>query len=155
MKRTPPDDRDETRYDALKLDCQLCFPLYAAAREVVKLYHPFLSELGLTYTQYIALMVFWEERRISVRELGKRLFLDSGTLTPLLKSLEARGYVTRERCREDERVLIVSATDAGMALRDRAASIPQKVAGCVGLEAEDAAALYRILHRLLDRFAEK
>ena len=136
-------------YDALKLENQICFPLYAAAREVVKQYHPYLSEIGLTYTQYIAMMVFWEHRSISVRDLGKKLFLDSGTLTPVLKSLEAKGYITRARCKEDERVLIAEATDAGMALREAAAHIPQKVAGCVKLEADEALALYQTLYKLL------
>lgn len=143
------------KYDALKLDNQICFPLYAAAREVVKQYHPYLTALGLTYTQYIAMMVFWEKRSISVRDLGKKLFLDSGTLTPVLKSLEAKGYITRRRCKEDERVLIAAVTDEGMALRERAVHVPEQVAGCVKLETDEAKALYGILHKLLDQFAEE
>ena len=95
------------RYDTLKLENQLCFPLYAASREVIKRYHPYLTGLGLTYTQYIALMVLWADRQVSVKELGRKLFLDSGTLTPVLKSLEEKGYVNRRRSSEDERVLIV------------------------------------------------
>ena len=129
------------RYDALKLDNQLCFPLYAASREVIKRYHPYLAELGITYTQYIAMMVLWEEEKISVKELGNRLFLDSGTLTPVLKSLEEKGYVKRRRSTE--------ATEAGNALRERAVDIPEKIAGCVRLDTEDAMQLYRLLYKVL------
>lgn len=137
------------RYENLKLENQLCFPLYAASREVIKRYHPYLTELGLTYTQYIAMMVFWEEGRISVKELGRKLFLDSGTLTPVLKSLEDKGYVKRRRSSEDERVLIVEITGAGEALKERAVSIPEKIAGCVRLDTEDAMQLYRLLYKVL------
>ncbi len=143
------------KYDALKLENQLCFPLYAAAREVVKRYHPYLSELGLTYTQYIAMMVFWEQRSVSVRDLGKKLFLDSGTLTPVLKALESKGYITRERCKEDERLLIAEVTEAGMSLREAAVRIPEQVAGCIRLEADEALTLYQTLHKLLGYFAEQ
>ena len=96
---------ENTNYDALKLDNQLCFPLYAASREVIKRYHPYLSALDLTYTQYIAMMVLWEAKKLTVKELGKKLFLDSGTLTPVLKSLESKGYIVRSRSKEDERAL--------------------------------------------------
>lgn len=139
-------------YDGLKLKNQLCFPLYAASREIIKQYRPHLDALDLTYTQYVAMMVFWEEKKISVKDLGHRLYLDSGTLTPVLKSLEAKGYVRRYRCPEDERVLIVELTDAGEALRDRAAEIPAKMAGCVHLEPEEAGALYTLLYKLLEQF---
>ena len=104
---------NDSGYDVLKLENQLCFPLYAASREVIKQYRPFLEALDLTYTQYIAMMVFWEEKKISVKELGKKLFLDSGTLTPVLKSLEAKGFLKRYRSEEDERVLLVEITAAG------------------------------------------
>lgn len=137
------------RYDALKLENQLCFPLYAASREVIKRYHPYLTELGLTYTQYIAMMVFWAEGRISVKELGQKLYLDSGTLTPVLKSLEDKGYVKRRRSSEDERVLIVEITESGEALKERAVSIPAKIAGCVRLDTEDAVQLYTLLYKVL------
>ncbi len=136
-------------FASLRLDNQLCFPLYAASREVIKRYHPFLDELGLTYTQYIAMLVFWEEKKISVKELGKRLFLDSGTLTPVLKSLESKGCVHRERCAEDERVLMVEITPAGEALREKALSVPSKVAGCVRLDKDEAQTLHRLLYKLL------
>lgn len=137
------------RYDTLKLENQLCFPLYAASREVIKHYHPYLTQLGLTYTQYIAMMVLWADRRISVKELGRKLFLDSGTLTPVLKSLEEKGYVNRRRSSEDERVLIVEITESGEALKERAVSIPEKIAGCVKLDTEEAIQLYQLLYKVL------
>ena len=143
------------QYDALKLENQLCFPLYAASREVIKRYNPYLRTLDLTYTQYIAMMVFWEQDRISVKELGQKLFLDSGTLTPVLKSLEAKGYVNRRRSTEDERVVMVEITPAGQALREQAVEIPAKVAGCVKLDAGEALELYRILYKILEGTAER
>lgn len=139
-----------TNYDHLKLENQLCFPLYAASREVIKQYRPYLDEIDLTYTQYITLMVIWAEETISVKELGKRLFLDSGTLTPVLKSLEAKGFITRKRSTEDERVLMIELTEAGGALKEQAAEIPQRMASCIPLAAEDAAELYRLLHIILE-----
>jgi DNA-binding MarR family transcriptional regulator len=135
--------------DALKLDNQLCFPLYAASREIIKLYHEPLSKLGLTYTQYITMMVLWEEKKINVKDLGKRLFLDSGTLTPLLKALEKQGYITRTRSSEDERVLVVELTPEGKKLKTKASAVPREVGKCVKLSAEDAKELYRILYLLL------
>lgn len=140
---------DDRNYEALKLDNQLCFPLYAAAKETVKLYRPMLEQLNLTYTQYIAMMVFWEKKRLNVKELGERLYLDSGTLTPVLKSLEAKGYVRRYRSQEDERVLIVELTEAGEALRDAALQIPTAVASRVELSPEESKELYDLLYRLL------
>lgn len=138
------------KYDALKLDNQLCFPLYAAAREVVKLYRPFLQELDLTYTQYIAMLVLWEEKSVSVRDLGYRLHLDSGTLTPVLKSLEAKGLVKRYRCVSDERVLIVEPTEKGEKMKDDAVRIPERLAACVKLENGEAKQLYDLLYKLLE-----
>ena len=138
------------QFDPLKLENQLCFPLYAAARKVVSLYTPILSELDLTYTQYITMMVLWEEKEIRVKELGQKLFLDSGTLTPLLKNLEKKGFVTRTRSSEDERVTLVALTDEGMQLREKALSVPQRVASCVNLAPEDGMKLYEILHKLLE-----
>lgn len=140
---------DEHKYDALKLENQLCFPLYAASREVVKRYRPYLEPLGLTYTQYIAMMVFWEQKKCSVKELGERLYLDSGTLTPVLKSLEAKGFVRRYRSTEDERVLIVEITEEGRRLRDRALAVPAQLGACVRLQPEEVRALYELLNRLL------
>lgn len=135
--------------NVLKLDNQLCFPLYACAKEIVRRYKPFLDEIDLTYTQYITMMALWEHKEMTVKELGKHLFLDSGTLTPLLKRLEQKGLVKRERDSEDERVLIVSITGAGERLREQAVLIPPKMAQCVKLDMDDAKELYRILHKLL------
>lgn len=141
----------DREYESLKLKNQICFPLYAASREVIKQYRPYLDELGLTYTQYIAMMVFWEEKKISVKELGRKLFLDSGTLTPVLKSLEAKGFITRSRSAEDERVLIAEITEKGGNLREQARSVPENVAGCVKLEPDEAVQLYQLLYKLLSR----
>ncbi len=136
-------------YDALKLENQLCFPLYACAKEVVRRYKPFLDKLDLTYTQYITMMVMWEHKSINVKELGEQLLLDSGTLTPLLKKLEAKGYITRERSKTDERNLIVSVTDKGEALKDEALSVPTQMGQCVRLSSEEAKTLYTLLYKLL------
>lgn len=140
---------EKHKYDGLKLENQLCFPLYAASREVIKLYRPHLDALDITYTQYIAMMVFWEEKQITVKDLGKKLFLDSGTLTPVLKSLEAKGFVRRYRSRQDERVLIVEITEQGEALREKAVTVPSVLAGCVKLEPEEALQLYQLLYKVL------
>ena len=139
----------DKKYDALKLENQLCFPLYAAAREVVKRYRPHLDELDITYTQYITMMVMWERKEITVKALGEKLFLDSGTMTPVLKSLESKGYVTRKRSTTDERSVSVFLTDCGEALKKKAVDIPGKVAGCVGLEPAEAAVLYETLYKIL------
>jgi len=139
----------DKKYDALKLENQLCFPLYAAAREVVKRYRPYLDELDITYTQYITMMVMWEQKEITVKALGEKLFLDSGTMTPVLKSLESKGYVMRKRSTTDERSVSVFLTDHGEALKEKAVDIPGKVAGCVGLEPAEAAALYETLYKIL------
>ena len=139
-----------SKYDALKLENQLCFPLYAAAREVVKIYRPYLDELDLTYTQYITMMVMWEQKEITVKALGEKLFLDSGTMTPVLKSLEAKGYVVHKRSMTDERSVSVYLTDSGEALKERAVEVPAKVSGCVGLEPEEAIQLYGLLYKILD-----
>lgn len=136
-------------YDVLKLENQLCFPLYAASREVIKRYKPFLDPLGLTYTQYIAMMVLWDCRKISVKDLGEKLFLDSGTLTPLLKKLEAQGYITRLRSEKDERVLIVETTPKGRRLREKAVDVPQQVGCCVRITADETQQLYTLLYKLL------
>lgn len=137
------------KYDALKLENQLCFPLYACAREVMKRYTPYLDELGLTYTQYVALMVLWERKSVTVKDAGLLLHLDSGTLTPLFKRLEEKGFVTRSRSLADERSLIVSITEAGEALKDRAVEIPAKIAACNTLDPEESAQLYGLLYKLL------
>ncbi len=137
------------KYDALRLENQLCFPLYACSREVIKRYKPFLDKLDLTYTQYIAMMVLWEKKSVTVKELGGYLYLDSGTLTPLLKKMEAKGLITRRRSGEDERSLIVSLTDRGAQLRDEALDVPVQMSKCVMLEPGEAQELYRLLYKLL------
>ncbi len=138
------------KYNCLKLENQLCFPLYACSKEIVKKYKPFLDELDLTYTQYITMMVLWERNSCNVKELGECLFLDSGTLTPLLKKLEAKGFIERTRSKEDERNLIVNITEAGMKLRDQAVDIPSKVGTCVPINEEEAKFLYEILYKMLN-----
>ena len=137
--------------EAMKLINQLCFPLYAAARHVTGLYTPVLKPLGLTYTQYIVFLVLWEKDGLTVGEIGERLLLDNGTLSPLLKKLEQAGYVRRERSREDERVVVITLTEAGRALREKAKDVPAKVAGCIDLPPEKAQTLYGLLYELLDR----
>lgn len=137
------------KYDCLKLENQLCFPLYACARSLVKKYNPHLAELGLTYTQYIAMMVFWEKGSCSAKALGDMLYLDSGTLTPVLKSLEQKGLVKRGRSSDDERVLMIEITAQGKALQERAVAIPAKVAPCVNLSPDESKNLYQTLHKLL------
>lgn len=137
------------KYDVLKLSNQLCFPLYACAKEVVKLYKPYLDELDLTYTQYIALMVLWEHKQISVKELGEYLYLDSGTLTPVLKKLEQKEYISRARSKEDERVLIVTLTQKGEVLKEKAVEIPFKVGSCIKLEEEEGKLLYQLLNKMI------
>ena len=140
------------KYDVLKIDNQLCFPLYACAKEIVRKYKPFLDEIDLTYTQYITMMVLWEKKEINVKALGKRLYLDSGTLTPVLKRLEQKGLIFRQRDSRDERNLIVRLSPEGEQLKEKAVEIPHKMAGCVILSEDDAAQLYRILHEVLRSF---
>ena len=139
----------EKNYDALKLENQLCFPLYACARETIKLYKPYLDELDLTYTQYIAMMVLWEKQCVTVKELGEALYLDSGTLTPLLKKMEAKGLLTRRRSEQDERSLLVRLTEKGEALKEQAISVPYHMAACVHIEPDEVRELYRLLYKLL------
>ena len=138
--------------EKLKLENQLCFPLYACAKEIVRRYTPLLEPLGLTYTQYIAMMVMWEHKSISVRDMGKLLFLDSGTLTPMLKKMEKAGWITRKRSEEDERMVMISITAEGEKLHDRAEAIPSKMAGCVALEGDEALQIYTLLHKLMKSF---
>ncbi len=139
----------EREFAPLRLENQLCFPLYAASREIIKRYRPHLDALDLTYTQYITMMVLWEQGCISVKELGQKLYLDSGTLAPLLKHLEQKGYLTRRRSEQDERVLLVEITEEGLALREKAVDVPQKMGACVRLTKEEAAVLYSLLYKLL------
>ena len=135
--------------EAMKLDHQPCFPLYAAARNVTSLYTPWLKPLGLTYTQYIVFLVLWEKDGVSVTEIGEKLMLDNGTLSPLLKKMEQAGYVERRRSREDDRVVEITLTEAGRALQEKAKDIPANVAGCIDLPPEKARALYALLYELI------
>ena len=137
------------KYDCLKLKSQLCFPLYACSKEIIRRYKPFLDKFDLTYTQYITMMALWENESMNVRELGLVLFLDSGTLTPVLKKLESKGYLERKRSKEDERNLIVTVTEKGWELREEALSIPGSMSSCVNLEPEEASELYRLLYKVL------
>lgn len=138
-------------YDPLKLKNQLCFPLYACSRETIKHYKPFLDKLDLTYTQYITMLVLWEHQNLTVKALGAELYLDSGTLTPLLKKLEEKGLVNRKRSMLDERNLIVSLTPAGEKMKNEALSIPAELAKYVVLDRDEVLTLYRLLYKLLGR----
>lgn len=144
----------ELKYEALKLENQICFPLYACSRELIKQYKPFLDKIDLTYTQYITMMVLWEKKSVNVKSLGEALYLDSGTLTPLLKKLEAKRLITRQRCAADERSLIVTITEQGEQLKDRALMVPFGIAQCSSITPEEAATLYQILYKMLGRKAE-
>lgn len=140
--------------DALKLENQLCFPLYACSKEVIKKYKPFLDKLDLTYTQYITMMVLWEYGEINVKNLGEMLYLDSGTLTPLLKKLELKEYITRTRNSDDERNLIIKITSKGKKLKEQAKYVPLEVGKCINLNNKEALELYKLLYKLLDKVGE-
>ena len=135
--------------EAMKLANQLCFPLYAAARNVTGLYTPFLKPLGLTYTQYIVFLVLWEKDGISVGEICEKLMLDSGTLTPLLKKMQSAGYVERKRSENDDRVVVITLTEKGKALQAQARDVPKNVANCLNLTAEKTKELHDLLYELL------
>lgn len=137
-------------FECLKLKNQLCFPLYACAKEVVRRYKPYLDELDLTYTQYITMLVLWEQKSMNVKELGEWLYLDSGTLTPVLKKLETKNYIKRVRSREDERNLVITITDEGEKLKEQAKDIPAQMGACVSLTKEESAVLYQLLYKLLN-----
>ena len=136
--------------ETMKLDNQLCFPLYAAARNVTGLYTPHLRPLGLTYTQYITLLVLWEKDSISVSEIGNRLMLDNGTLSHMLKKMEQAGHIVRERSKDDDRVVIISLTQKGRDLKEEAKEIPEKVGSCIDLPVEKAEQLRDLLNELLE-----
>lgn len=138
--------------ERLKLENQLCFPLYVCAKEVVRRYTPLLEPYGLTYTQYIAMMVLWEHRSLTVKELGKYLFLDSGTLTPMLKKMERSGWLRRSRSDRDERVVVVSITEEGDRLQDQLTNVPTEMARCLTLQNEEATQLYKLLNRMIRTF---
>jgi len=143
------------KYEPLRLKNQLCFPLYLCAKEVQRRYAPLLDELNLTYTQYVVMMYFWEHGSSNVKTLGKTLLLDPSTLTPLLKKLEGKGYLTRTRSREDERNLIIELTESGAALQDKALEVPEKIGKCLDLNENEAAQLYRILYKVLQNIEKE
>ena len=136
--------------ETMKLANQLCFPLYAASRNVIGLYTPWLKPMGLTYTQYIVFLVLWEKDGITVGELCEKLMLDNGTLSPLLKKMQQAGYVERKRSEADDRVVVITLTEKGKALQEKAKDVPEKVAGCIDLPQEKANQLYSLLYELLD-----
>ena len=144
-----------TSPEELLLENQFCFPLYACAKEVVRQYRKPLEALNLTYTQYLVMMVLWEHEKLNVKELGEKLYLDSGTLTPVLKSLEAKGFLRRYRSEEDERVLNVELTDAGWNLRDAALDVPGKVNSGIKLNAGEVVQLYELLYKVLGGLNEE
>lgn len=139
-------------FDCLKIENQLCFPLYACSKELIKKYTPYLNELDLTYTQYIAMLVMWEYNEMNVKALGEKLFLDSGTLTPLLKKLEMKDYIKRVKDANDERNIIVSVTPKGKELKARAKSIPGLIGKCLNLDEKEVINLYTILYKILNGF---
>lgn len=140
------------KYDILKLENQMCFPLYALSREIIKLYKPYLDKFNLTYTQYIAMLVMWEEEKIVFKELGKKLHLDSGTLTPVLKKLESMGLIIKYRSKEDDRIVIIELTESGKHLKDEVIGIPEKVFCESGISEEDAVQFKYYLDKILRKF---
>ena len=146
---TDPEQNQKDDLPQLHLDSQLCFPLYAAARKVVNHYTPYLKPLGITYTQYIVLLVLWESGSATVGDLCRRLYLDNGTITPLLKKMEECGYISRSRSRQDERVVAITVTPQGWELRQRVKDIPFRVGGCIPLAHEEAYQLFLLLHKLI------
>ena len=141
-----------SKYDILKLENQMCFPLYALSREIIKLYKPYLDKFNLTYTQYIAMLVMWEEEKIVFKELGKKLHLDSGTLTPVLKKLESMGLIIKYRSKEDDRIVIIELTESGKQLKDEVIGIPEKVFCESGISEEDAVQFKYYLDKILRKF---
>ncbi|MFV0518878.1 MAG: MarR family winged helix-turn-helix transcriptional regulator [Lachnospirales bacterium] len=140
---------NDSNFNPLKLENQLCFPLYASSKEIIRSYKPYLDKIDLTYTQYIAMLVLWEKESVNVKELGEYLYLDSGTLTPVLKKLETKGLITRTRSKEDERIINIDITEEGRRLREEAVSIPLAIASCTNITQEEALILYKILYKIL------
>ncbi len=139
-------------YDSLKLENQLCFPLYACSKEIIRKYKPFLDPLGLTYTQYITLLALWEEDNLTVKALGEKLYLDSGTLTPLLKKMELQSLITRVRSSDDERNVYIKLTEEGRGLRDKAAEVPEQIGKCISLSQKEISFLHQTLYKILNQF---
>ena len=139
----------DSKYESLTLKNQLCFPIYLCSKEIIRKYTPLLNEIDLTYTQYIVMMYFWEKENSNVKDIGKALLLDSSTLTPLLKKLESKGFITRIRSTLDERNLEITITEKGKQLRDKALSIPNRVGKCINLTEEEATTLYKVINKIL------
>ena len=139
----------DEKYEVLRLKNQLCFPIYLCSKEIQRRYTPYLDKLDLTYTQYVVMMYFWENGSSNVKTLGKALLIDPSTLTPLLKKLESKGYITRTRSEQDERNLIIELTDSGRQLQDKALDIPSQIGHCIDLSEDEAETLYRILYKVL------
>ena len=137
--------------EALRLENQLCFPLYACARKVVSQYTPFLKPLGITYTQYLVFMLLWAEDGLSVGDLCSRLYLDSGTLTPMLKKMEEKHLVERRRSKDDDRVVRIWLTEEGKKMKEKAAAIPLQVGSCIRISPEEASALYSLLYKTIEQ----
>ena len=144
-----------SKYDCLRIENQLCFPLYACSKAVTRHYKPFLDKYDLTYTQYITMMVMWDKKKTSVKEIGEKLYLDSGTLTPVINKLESKGYIIKNRSKDDARGVDVELTDKGFRLQDDILSVPADMGKCVNISDEDARQLYRILYTILDNLDEK
>lgn len=136
--------------DNLKLENQLCFPIYLTAKELTRVYDKYLKELNLTYTQYIVMMYFWDKKESNVKELSKTLIIDSSTLTPLLVKLENKGYIKREKSNQDERNLNITLTKKGENLKEQAKLIPEKAGKCVGLNIDEAKKLYELIYKVLN-----
>ena len=144
-----------SKYDTLLLKNQLCFPIYLCSKEIIRKYSPLLDDIDLTYTQYIVMMYFWEKNKSNVKELGKTLLLDSSTLTPLLKKLENKGYISRVRSSIDERNLVLTVTKKGLDLRDKAMSIPEQIGECINLSEEEVSVLYKLSYKILKNILEE
>ncbi len=142
---------DSEKYEELKLENQLCFPLYAVSNLIIRKYKTYLKELDLTYTQYITMMALWEEDLLIMAELNQKLHLNSSTLSPVLRRLEEKGYIEKGPLEEDERILFINLTDKGYELRDKALKIPKKMAKEFNLEQEEAKELHRILYKILEQ----
>lgn len=139
----------EKKYDKLKLRNQLCFPIYLCSKELVRKYNNVLKEYDLTYTQYIVMLYLWEINEVNVSTLGSAMLLDSSTLTPLLKKMENKGYIKRERLQKDERNLIIKLTKKGILLKDKVLDVPDKISKCLNLDNQEAEELYKLLYKSL------
>ena len=142
-------------FNPLALDNQLCFALYVCSKEIIRKYNPLLEPLGLTYTAYITLLCLWEEDNVPVKELGTRLFLDSGTLTPLLKKMETQGLVTRTRSNKDERTVYIKLTENGKAMKNKCVGIPQQMMCQNIVDMKKAGPLLQTLHQMMENMNEE